>query len=188
MKTKESVIPFVLPFVLVGLVIVVWDVSLQQWHPEVTNELTQQWAIKADVGQAFGALSGFFAAFAFGAALYTIVLQRRQLVLQREEVEKSHDQLRKTAEAQERSVNALQQQAELLAVSARLNGLSALLDADIKIKDLKLAEHASRGATGRVILDFQYIDTLYNELAEELQKLSAKGGSQPSAPADSPPN
>jgi hypothetical protein len=161
-------------------------ILLINWQfTSLPNELAQQWALKANIGQAFGVLSAGFAALAFSAALYTIHLQQKQLDLQREEVEKSRDQLRRTAEAQERSVNALQKQAELLATSARLRGLAALLETDLKIKEVRMAEHATYGAgAGRLSLNFETVEELYGELAEELNRLSGRPaqGSQSSAP------
>ena len=148
---------------------------LINWQlPALPNEIAQQWALKANIGQAFGVLSAGFAALAFSAALLTIRLQQKQPDLQRDEVEKSHDQLRRTAEAQERSVNALQRQAELLATSARLRGLAALLETNLKIKEVQLAEHTQSVASGILHLNFENVAELYDELAEELNKLSGK--------------
>jgi hypothetical protein len=97
-------------FVVLGVIVlfVLGAVVLFYWNPPTfSGDAFKQWELKANMGQAFGALSAMFGAFAFGAALYTVYLQQRQLDLQRKEIEESRAQLLRTTEAQERSVTTL---------------------------------------------------------------------------------
>jgi hypothetical protein len=172
--TKES-FTFILLFCGIALIFICGGIWLWNWQFPALPAENAQWALKASIGQAFGVLSACFAALAFGAALYTIHLQQRQLELQREEVERSRDQLRRAAEAQERSIDALQRQAELLATSARLRALAALLETNLKIKEVRLAEHMQHGpGAGKINFNFQAVENLYNELGDELDKLSGE--------------
>jgi hypothetical protein len=151
------------------------------WNPQTLSDAGfRLWELKANVGQAFGALSAAFVALAFGAALYTVYLQQKQLDLQRKEVEESRSQLLRTTEAQERSVATLRQQALLIAISARLNALTSRMETDLKIIELNMQHDATYGASrggGSIVLDFQTVRELWNQIKqieEELKQISER--------------
>jgi hypothetical protein len=85
------------------------------------------WNARASFGDMFGGVNSLFSALAFGALIYTVLLQKQELSLQRKELTMTREELRRAAIAQEEASKALGRQIELMAKAATINGLAALL-------------------------------------------------------------
>jgi hypothetical protein len=60
----------------------------------------QDWGKSGNFGDTFGASNSLFSSLAFGALIYTIILQSRELKLQREELSLTREQLTESAKSQ----------------------------------------------------------------------------------------
>ncbi|AFE59935.1 hypothetical protein Q7S_18620 [Rahnella aquatilis HX2] len=60
----------------------------------------QDWSKSGAFGDTFGAINSLFSSLAFGALIYTIILQSNELKLQREELTLTREQLTEAANSQ----------------------------------------------------------------------------------------
>lgn len=111
-------------FILVSafcLYIYLWNYIYRQ--PE------QQIPLLGQIGDAMGPLTGLFSTLALAAAIWSVIIQRRELELQREELrlirkehEESREVLRKQEEAQARQADLLKDSNELMRHANVLTG------------------------------------------------------------------
>lgn len=85
-----------------------------------------EYSVKGQVGDMFGAINSLFSGLAFAGLIYTIYLQRVQLELQRKELEETRDELRKTANAQSESTTIQGLNTLILAYSSILDPKSGV--------------------------------------------------------------
>jgi len=81
---------------------------------------------KVSIGYSSEAINALFSGLAFGAFLYTVYLQRKELALQRKELEQTREEVKIFADAREKSETALNAQIQLMNISAELNAYSIL--------------------------------------------------------------
>lgn len=74
----------------------------------------QGWEKSGSFGDTFGAINSLFSSLAFGALIYTIILQSRELKLQREELSLTREQLTESA-------NSQKEQAKYTLLAARIS-------------------------------------------------------------------
>lgn len=84
------------------------------------------YSVKGQVGDMFGAINSLFSGLAFAGLIYTIYLQRVQLELQRKELEDTRDELKKTADAQLESTTIQGLNTLILAYSSILDPKSGV--------------------------------------------------------------
>lgn len=80
----------------------------------VTYVIFQNWEKSGAFGDTFGAMNSLFSSLAFGALVYTIILQSRELKLQREELILNREQLSESARSQK-------DQAKYMLLAARIS-------------------------------------------------------------------
>ncbi|MCW7460139.1 hypothetical protein ND856_18740 [Leptospira bandrabouensis] len=85
-----------------------------------------EYPVKGQIGDMFGAINSLFSGLAFAGLIYTIYLQRVQLELQRKELVDTRDELRKTAEAQLESTTLQGLNTLILAYSSILDPKSGV--------------------------------------------------------------
>lgn len=93
------------------------------------------------IGDTFGGINSFLSAAALAGAIYSILLQGRELSLQRDEMAMTRRELARTADAQSRSEAALEAQ-------AHISGLHYLAEFERQQQDQiedSLARHRARG-------------------------------------------
>lgn len=89
---------------------------------------SNDWAVRGQFGDSFGALNTFFSGLAFAALVVAVILQTKELALQRQELQETREELRRSADAQERTERALLHQAELQAITVGLSAATARLN------------------------------------------------------------
>lgn len=68
---------------------------------------SNDWAVRGQFGDSFGALNTLFSGMAFAALVVAVILQTKELSLQRQELQETREELRRSADAQERTGGAL---------------------------------------------------------------------------------
>ena len=93
----------------------------------IYNQPEQRIPLLGQIGDAMGPLTGLFSTLALAAAIWSVIIQRRELELQREELrlirkehEESREVLRKQEEAQARQADLLNESNELMKHANRL--------------------------------------------------------------------
>ena len=79
---------------------------MQCYFPDLTK--------RGIVGDSFGVINSLFSGLAFAGAIYTILLQRKELGYQREELTQNRQEIARAADAQEKSEEALRNQSDIL--------------------------------------------------------------------------
>lgn len=97
-------------YLLFGLpVIILWLIS-----PILISFLNQDWVVRGQIGDSYGALNTLFSGLAFVGLIITILLQREDLKIQNETLVLQIEEQKKQAAETERMANELENQKKLM--------------------------------------------------------------------------
>lgn len=105
------------------LVILIWGLSAA-----LIMIFLSDWSERGSFGDLFGAVNALFAALAFAALIYTIILQREEIKQNREEIVLNRKELEKSTKAQRKAQEVLTKQVEQTHLSAKMNAMKILID------------------------------------------------------------
>ena len=107
------------------IVLVLVAMALYLW---LTTTWLDDWTVRAQFGDMFGAANTLFSGLAFAVLTYALHLQRKELALQREELALTRAELAKQTAAQS-------QQAEIALRAAKINGFGSLYQAYLQYEN-----------------------------------------------------
>lgn len=129
---------------------------------------------RSEFGDQFGGLNALTSALAFGALIYTIILQRRDLANQREDLELQREDMRASREELSKQAQAQREYVEATLLAAQISGTGQALASRLQAISLQRQQQLTNTGTDEGRL-YQQLNEL---LMDARNRFSTTLGSQ----------